>query len=164
MPVLNNTDQAVPRIRIYSEGDALTLRTLFFYTVRTVNATDYNQAQLAAWAPKSYDIKAWAQRMAENKPFIAELNDIIVGFADLQASGLIDHFFCHHAYQGLGIGRALMEHIISIGRYKDLSRIYSAVSITAKPFFQGFGFTVVKQQCVEIRGQQLTNYLMEKHL
>ncbi len=32
----------------------------------------------------------------------------------------------------------------------------------AKPFFEVFGFNVVKQQCVQIGNQILTNYVMEK--
>jgi putative acetyltransferase len=152
------------QIRTYCEGDAGLLRDLFFNTVRLVNAADYQPQQLSAWAPESYDVVAWNEKMAANKPFIAELNGIIVAYADLQTSGLIDHFFCHHAYQGLGIGKALMEHVLTVGQNNGLSRIYSAVSITAKPFYQGFGFVVVKQQSVEIRGQYLTNYLMEKYL
>ncbi|MGL5364343.1 MAG: GNAT family N-acetyltransferase, partial [Plesiomonas shigelloides] len=40
---------------------------------------------------------------------------------------------------------------------------YSHVSITAKPFFERFGFRVVKKQQVAINGQVLTNFLMEKH-
>ncbi|MFM5900284.1 MAG: hypothetical protein ACKPJH_04260 [Dolichospermum sp.] len=38
------------------------------------------------------------------------------------------------------------------------------VSITAKPFFQHWGFTVVKEQEVERRGIKFKNYVMEKYL
>ena len=45
-----------------------------------------------------------------------------------------------------------------------VGRLYAEVSITAKPFFESKGFRVVKQQTVQIRGQELTKFLMEKHL
>ena len=32
----------------------------------------------------------------------------------------------------------------------------------ARPFFEHFGFCLVKEQQVEIRGEILTNYVMEK--
>ncbi|KAA8701490.1 GNAT family N-acetyltransferase [Pseudomonas cannabina] len=37
-------------------------------------------------------------------PFVAVLDDHIVGYADVQASGYIDHFFVSgfHARQGIG--------------------------------------------------------------
>ncbi len=95
-------------------------------------------------------------------PSIAEINGVVVGYSDLQSDGFIDHFFCHHEYQGMGIGKALMTHILNCGSKKNIHRYYSEVSITAKPFYEHFGFKVVKAQNVEIRGQTLTNYIMEK--
>ena len=47
---------------------------------------------------------------------------------------------------------------------KGISRLYSEVSITARPFYERMGFKVVKEQQVEMRGQVLTNFVMEKHL
>ena len=95
-------------------------------------------------------------------PLIAEIDDLVVGFADLQADGYIDHFFCHLDYQGKGVGKALMQVLIDKGTLMGLKRYYSNVSITAKPFFKHFGFIIVKQQSVAVRGTVLTNFLMEK--
>ena len=80
----------------------------------------------------------------------------------MQNDGYIDFFFCHHAYQGKGVGKALMQHIIKTGRRYGLKRFYADVSITAKPFFQHYGFVVVRQQQKTVRGVVLTNFLMEK--
>lgn len=41
-------------------------------------------------------------------PFIAEINGVVVGYSDLQSDGFIDHFFFHHEYQGMGVGKALI--------------------------------------------------------
>jgi putative acetyltransferase len=49
--------------------------------------------------------------MSSINPFIAATDGVIVGYSDLQSSGLIDHFFCHHNYQGCGVGKALMSQI-----------------------------------------------------
>ncbi|MFA0070915.1 GNAT family N-acetyltransferase, partial [Vibrio breoganii] len=86
----------------------------------------------------------------------------VVGYTDLQPSGLIDHFFCHHEYQGKGVGKALMEHVFTVGHVRGVSRYFSEVSITARPFYEHFGFKVVNEQEVEMRGVKLTNYVMEK--
>lgn len=100
--------------------------------------------------------------MSSINPFIAQINGVIVGYSDLQSSGLIDHFFCHHSYQGSGVGKALMSHIFEKGKDRGINRFHSEVSITAKPFYEHFGFLVVKEQSFEVRGQKLTNYIMEK--
>nr|WP_282452204.1 GNAT family N-acetyltransferase [Vibrio sp. 1CM8B] len=135
---------------------------IFFHTVRNVNVRDYSQQQVEAWAPSSFDFALWQKRMNGLQPFVAELDGCVVGYTDLQPNGLIDHFFCHHEYQGKGVGKALMEHVFTVGRVRGVSRYFSEVSITARPFYEHLGFKVVNEQEVEMRGVKLTNYVMEK--
>lgn len=149
-------------IRRYVESDAKETWGIFFNTVRSINSRDYSEQQVKAWAPESFDFALWQKRMDGINPFIAEINGVVVGYSDLQNDGFIDHFFCHHEYQGMGVGKALMTHILNCGSKKNIHRYYSEVSITAKPFYEHFGFQVVKEQNVEMRGQRLTNYVMEK--
>ncbi|UPR36988.1 GNAT family N-acetyltransferase [Vibrio cyclitrophicus] len=150
------------RIRNYQASDDKALWEIFFYTVRNVNVRDYSQQQVEAWAPSSFEFALWQKRMNGLQPFVAELDGRVVGYTDLQPNGLIDHFFCHHEYQGKGVGRALMEHVFSVGRVRGVSRYFSEVSITARPFYEHLGFKVVNEQEVEMRGVKLTNYVMEK--
>ena len=49
-----------------------------------------------------------------------------------------------------------------MGELQGITRFYSEVSITARPFYEKFGFKVAKEQTVEIRGQKLRNFVMEK--
>ncbi|UXA00041.1 GNAT family N-acetyltransferase [Vibrio splendidus] len=150
------------RIRNYQASDDKALWEIFFYTVRNVNVRDYSQQQVEAWAPSSFEFALWQKRMNGLQPFVAELDGRVVGYTDLQPNGLIDHFFCHHEYQGKGVGRALMDHVFSVGRVRGVSRYFSEVSITARPFYEHLGFKVVNEQEVEMRGVKLTNYVMEK--
>lgn len=151
-------------IRDFQEGDAQTLWALFFNTVRNVNRRDYTEQQVKAWAQEGFDSQLWLKKMISIQPFVAELDGVIVGYSDVQPSGLVDHFFCHHEYQGQGVGRALMTHVLKQAAAKGLDRIYSEVSITARPFYEHMGFTVVNEQQIEVRGATLTNYVMERHL
>ena len=150
-------------IRKYSEQDAQATWLLFFNAIRNINIQDYTQQQVEAWAPDSMDLFIWNKRMIDIEPFIAEIEGEIVGYADLQNDGYIDHFFCHDQRQRVGIGRALFTHIFNVGKNLKIKHYYSQVSITAKPFFEHFGFKVVKQQSNEIRGQKLINYHMQKN-
>ena len=151
-------------IRDFQEEDAPTLWALFFNTVRNVNRRDYTEQQVKAWAQEGFDSQLWLNKMISIQPFVAELNSVIVGYSDVQPSGLVDHFFCHHEYQGQGVGRSLMTHVLKQAAVKGLDRIYSEVSITARPFYEHMGFTVVNEQQIEVRGATLTNYVMERHL
>ncbi|MFA0086103.1 N-acetyltransferase family protein [Vibrio sp. 10N.261.51.F12] len=151
------------KIREYVEADAQALWDIHFYTIRNVNLRDYSQAQVEAWAPERIEWSIWTNRMNGLNPFVAEIDGIVVGYTDLQPDGLIDHFFCHHEYQGMGVGKTLMNHVLGVGRERNISRFYSEVSITAKPFYEHFGFKVVQAQEMEVRGQKLRNFVMEKY-
>lgn len=149
-------------IRDYVESDAESLWNLFFNTIRNINRRDYSQSQVEAWASDSYNPDSWVKRMNGISPFVAEIEGVIVGYTDLQQDGLIDHFFCHHHYQGKGVGRALMNHVMEIGHSRGLRRYYSEVSITARPFYEHLGFVVVEEKVVEMKGQNLKYYHVEK--
>ncbi|HGS5022872.1 TPA: GNAT family N-acetyltransferase, partial [Vibrio cholerae] len=129
-------------IRKYQESDAHDLWAIFYYTVRNVNLRDYSQAQVEAWAPDDFSSEIWQRKMNLLSPFVAEIDGKIVGYSDLQENGLIDHFFCHHEHQGRGVGRQLMEHVLRMGKLQGITRFYSEVSITARPFYERFGFKV----------------------
>ncbi|MDR9829790.1 GNAT family N-acetyltransferase [Vibrio sp. FNV 38] len=150
------------QIRHYRCSDAPALYELFCHTIHSVNIKDYSLNQVNAWAPKDFDMRVWQQKMDSIKPFIAEIDNVIVGYADLQESGLIDHFFCHGDYQGQGVGRMLMNTIINSATDRSMALIYSNVSLTACPFYQHFGFKISKQQLIHVRGESLINFIMEK--
>lgn len=149
-------------IRDYSESDANVLWELFFYTIRNINVQDYTQAQVEAWASDKFDSDYWSKRMNSLSPFVAEIEGVIVGYTDLQSDGLIDHFFCHHEYQGKGVGGVLMRHVLELGQLRGVKRFYSKVSITARPFYEHYGFSAVREQIANMNGQKLRYVLMEK--
>lgn len=149
-------------LRDFKPSDAKALRAIHFNTIRNINSRDYSLEQVKAWAPDKIDMNAWQTRVEGLNPIIAEIEGVIVGYTDLQPSGLIDHFFCHHEYQNRGVGRTLMNHVLTLGKERNLKHLYSEVSITARPFYEHFGFTMAKEKQEEIRGQVLTYFVMEK--
>lgn len=151
-------------IRPYQPSDAPKLWQLLFNTVHHINKKDYNDAQINAWAPEEFDMDLWQQRVDKNQPFIATFDNTIVGFADLQEDGLIDHFFIDHLYQGQRVGTTLMLWIHIEAQKRGIHLLYADVSITAKPFFQHHGFALQTEQYVTIRGQKFRNFRMEKSL
>jgi len=151
-------------VRRYQDNDAEFLSKIYYHTIHTINAKDYTKEQLDAWAPWSsvHDYIGWKEKLEKIKPFVALIDVVIVGFAEFEPNGHIDCFYVHHEFQGSGVGSTLMAEVVKDAARKALHRIYAEVSITAKPFFEKQGFSVVKQQTVTIRGAELTNYVMEK--
>lgn len=137
---------------------------LFQETVQTINQRDYTQLQLDAWAPKEIDNRNRWETLLNNISYVAEIYDQIVGFADLTVNGYLDRLFVHKDYQGKGIATALMSKIEGQAKALKLKEMKTEATITAKPFFEKFGFKIVKQQLVEIRGVEFTNYLMIKRI
>ncbi|WP_051090304.1 GNAT family N-acetyltransferase [Psychromonas ossibalaenae] len=150
------------RIRHYLPGEEPFLRELFFNSVRNINCRDYSQTQIQAWAAEQYDPLEWQALIKSINPFVVTLKDEIVAYGSLQSDGYIDHFFCHYLHQKNGFAKALMRLLLRTGKDIGIKRFYADVSITAKPFFEYFGFMVVKEQLVEKNGVLLKNYLMEK--
>lgn len=132
---------------------------LFYNTVHTVNAEDYTGEQLDAWADGNPDLVKWDQSFQAHQTLIAEEDDRIVGFADIDRTGYLDRLYVHREYQGQGIATLLCDLLEELTE-GDVITVHA--SITAKPFFERRGYRTVKRQQVERRGILLTNYIMEK--
>lgn len=152
-------------IRAYQETDVPALANIFYHTIHTIHRRDYTEEQVNAWAPhdSAENYSGWQKKLAKVKPYVAVVNETIVGFAEFETSGHIDCFYVHHEWQSKGIGSALMKAIIQKAEKQSISRIFAEVSITAKPFFEHKGFRVVKEQTVTLRGAELKNFVMEKY-
>jgi putative acetyltransferase len=151
------------QIRNYHEQDARALADIYFNTIHTINAQDYTKEQRDVWAPStSLELEGWQKKWAQIPPLVAIVGDVIVGFTEFEDNGHIDCFYCHHEWIGKGVGSALMRAIETQAFDKGIDRIYAEVSITAKPFFESKGFEVVRQQSIQRKGIELTNFVMEK--
>ena len=117
-----------------------------------------------AWAPDSIDREARALRHASKPTWIAETAGMMIGFSDLEPDGHVDCMYVHPDHQGRGVATRLLVEVESTAREQGLNRLYSEVSITARPFFECRGFRVIAPQIVTARGQKFLNFRMEKSL
>lgn len=152
------------KIRRYKPGEEIQLMEVFVSSVRENAANYYNREQLQAWAPNSIDREEWKNKMHRINPFVILDNDKILGYADLQSSGYIDHFFVRGGYSGRGIGKQLMNFLLQKAKEKDITELSSDVSLAAQPFFKKFGFKPIISKKVEVRGVELENALMKKDM
>lgn len=150
-------------IRDYQPGDVQALANIFYNTIHRVNIQHYTKDQVDVWAPlSSLETEGWAKKFPRTKPIIAIVGDEIVGFAEFEPDGHIDSFYCHHEWINKGVGSTLMEEILQKAKNNHIHRIFSEVSITAKPFFEKHGFNIVIQQTIVRKGVELTNFKMER--
>ena len=76
----------------------------------------------------------------------------------LDAAGYLDRLYVHADMQKKGIAAAICDALERTVKGK----IVTHASITARPFFEKRGYTVIKEQQVERQGVLLTNFVMEK--
>lgn len=146
-------------IRKYESTDCKELAELFYNTVHTVNAKDYTNAQLDAWASGQVDLEKWDQSFQEHFTVVAVENGFIVGFGDIDTTGYLDRLYIHKNNQRKGIATAICDQLES----KVQGKIVTHASVTAKPFFEKRGYKVLKEQQVVRKEIFLKNYVMEKN-
>lgn len=151
-------------VRRFISGDEAALFRVYHSAIHRIASRDYTREQVQAWAPDDLDRDTWARRIQGLCPFVAETAGEIVGYADLQPGGLIDHFFVSGHHPRRGIGTLLMTRLLEEAEVLGLPELTSHVSRTAEGFFVRFGFVVVERQEREIRGVKLPNALLRKIL
>lgn len=147
-------------IRLYESSDCREITELFYGTVHKVNAKDYTEAQLNAWAPENPDIAEWNKTLSGHYSIVAVLDGVIVGFGDTDGAGYLDRLFVHKDYQHKGIGSALCDKLEKSAHGK----IITHASITARTFFEKRGYKVKNVNRIVRRGTELINFTMEKVL
>lgn len=156
-------------LRAYRPSDCSEVLRLFYDTVHTVNARDYTEEQLDAWADGKPDAAKWNKSLCAHFSLAAEADGILAGFGDIDETGYLDRLYVHRDFQGMGVGTALcqaleQEAARAVRQAKpDASVcITTHASITARPFFEARGYRVQREQQVERKGVLLTNYIYGK--
>ncbi len=120
-------------IRRYRPGDEHALADVFFRSVRGVGPADYTAAQVEAWAPARPDPAGYVDRATDGRALLVAVTaeDRIVGYADLQDSGHVDHLYCLPDHVGQGIGALLYAAIEDEARSRGIDRLFVEASEAA---------------------------------
>lgn len=109
--------------------------------------------------PKSADFKGWNQSLLESRTFLVVIENVVVGFGNIDSTGYLD-CLCIKTIRGKeGIAIALCDALEAT----TSNVITTHSSITDKPFFENRGYKSVRKQVVERQGVALINYVMEKN-
>ena len=152
------------QIREANEYDLAEITQLFYDTIQTVNAKDYSKIQIDDWSSWYTDIEKWAKTINEQFFIVATIDNFIVGFASLARDGYLDFMFVHKDNQRQGIASRLLEKIENKAKEQRNETIYSDVSITARYFFERYGFSVNYEQLKRSRERELKTYKMTKQI
>jgi putative acetyltransferase len=115
-------------IRRFNPGEEPALFDIYYSAIHLIAIRDYTEEQVNAWAPSNPDKELWVRRMRGINPFVAEIEDKLVGYADVQENGYIDHFFVSGRHPRKGIGRSLMQVLESEAERLGVTELTSDVS------------------------------------
>jgi putative acetyltransferase len=149
-------------IRQYRRDDLNAVIEVFLRSIRETASANYSPEQVSAWA--QVDQNSWSERRMSRPTWVAEIEGRIAGFTDLESNGHLDMMYVHREMSGRGAARTLYEAAEQHAYEQGLLRIYSEVSLTARPFFEHVGFDVVAPERVFRNGQWFDRFKMEKHL
>ena len=72
--------------------------------------------------------------------------------------------YVHPDFKRRGAATALMQAAEKEARRLGVKQMSTEASLTAHPFFEAAGFSVVRRQTVEFNGQKFDNFYMRKAL
>ena len=150
-------------IRPLAERDIPEMQALFRDTVLHVNVRDYSLDEVEDWASCGDSEEHWRRLLSENAYVGAfDAQGRLVGFSSMNAGGHLHSMFVHKDRQGAGVGSRLLSEVEKMAREYGVRRIGAEVSVTARPFFEARGYSVVKEQKAKANRMYLTNFVMEK--
>ena len=150
-------------LRHATPEDIPVLKTLFTDTVLHTNRKDYTQEEVEDWAACADKPGHWKELIATHHFTLAEeYPGHTVGFAAIRPDGYLNSMFVHHDFQRQGIASLLLEDMEKYARLQGVSYITSEVSLTARPFFESKGYTIVEKQQRKAMLRLLTNFKMKK--
>ena len=153
------------RVRRYQPGEEAAIWNVVYQATRVSNAHDYHPDLIDRWAPHDQDMGEWADRLAGTNPFVAIVDEQIVGMTEIEtATGHINYFYVLPDFQGGGIGKILMATIEFEAKRSGADQLSADVSVTAKPFFESRGFFVVEARSNIILGHPAPQFAMAKDL
>lgn len=151
-------------IRNYTNCDLIQITKLFYDTVHTINVKDYTKSQLDVWARGNIDESYWNKSFLAHNTLVAEENNIIVGFGDMDSNGYVDRLYIHKDYQHRYIAKTILNMLEQNAINNGVSTFTTHASITAKPFFEKQGYKIICENTVILNNVNLINYTMEKHI
>lgn len=152
------TKNTTINIRPATPDDLEAVTKLFRQTV--LHVKEYTEQQVNTWAARHEDTARWQDRIRRQHFLLAENKDKLVGFGSITADGYLDTLFVDKKLQRRGVASAIVQRLLDYARQHKVIVVHSEVSLTAKPFFEKYGFRVIKPQQVVLDGVVFVNYIM----
>jgi putative acetyltransferase len=148
-------------VRPYNASDLSDLVLIYKQGIKKLGHTHYTNDQVVAWSSFADDTDDFRKWINHSTTFVAvDLKMNVVGFAGLETKGRISSLFVTPEVMRMGVGTALLNHLIDEINLRDLNSVTTDASEFSKPLFEKFGFTVKNLEHTQFKGVQFTRYQM----
>jgi ribosomal protein S18 acetylase RimI-like enzyme len=116
-------------------------------------AWGYSAAQIEEWHE---DLVPTAESVRNNPTFVAQADNQIAGFCQLDVGRFhaqLEHMWVDPQFMRMGIGRALLVHVMRQLKQKGIVRLDIDADPNAAPFYTACGATLVGLRAAPIEGQ-----------
>lgn len=133
------------KIRRFTENDAEKVSSLIIRTLKTTNSKDYSEESIKA-LEKQMQPSHILERASWTHFYVVEDNDTIIGCGAIgpywgsEAESSLFTIFVLPEYQGMGIGRKIIETLEQDEYFLRAKRIEIPASITAVNFYRKLGY------------------------
>ncbi|HLT74473.1 MAG TPA: GNAT family N-acetyltransferase [Ohtaekwangia sp.] len=155
---------SITRILLAVPDDLPSIHDVFRDAIENTNAKDYTPEQRAIWLEAANDRERWLRKIEQQYFILARSKARVAGFASLESHTYIDLMYVHPDHAGKGIGTQLISHLEDVARSGGSTILVADVSITAIAFFKKQGFEINHRNVRIIKGVEIINYRMMKHL
>lgn len=150
-------------VRTATVEDYDAIADVMFDAVRN-GISRYTEEQRRAWVSEPRRGPEWTERLNAQTILVASRAGEFVGFMSLAENGYIDFAYVRPASQGSGVFRKLYETIEHLAVKNEEPRLWVHASLMAEPAFTAMGFSINRRETVEIKGQHLDRFEMEKRI
>ena len=150
-------------IRIFQQGDHVSIAEIFVSSIYEIASEVYSEEQCLAWSDPNPNYEHWRKRCEFMRPFVSVHNSEISGFLELDHDGHIGCAYVNPRFKRSGIITLLAEHAVRTAFAFGKPVVSVDASTCAKPLFEKIGFTVTKPILVNFSGVELPNFTMTRY-
>ena len=137
-------------------------------SILEICSKDYTPGQIEKFSGVKYTSDIWENSINKEYHIVVESNGKIEGMCHAKVrengDGEIVGLYFTKEIAGKGIGRKVVEMAFDYLDQFNPKKIILTGTVTAKPFYERMGFVEVEEKKANIRGAEITCFLMEKVL
>ncbi len=150
--------------RSYRGSDAEALTKLYRESILEIGIEKYSPEQVEVWASYADELEEIRHRLADGLTLVAEVNDKIAGFGQLNPVSHVSFLYTSRDYPRMGIASVIHKRLEEYAAAQGVATLDTRASRISRSFFDKMGYQLISP-VIDIReGVELECFIMKKEL